>query len=185
MERRFRMPAHQRQEEPGMTMRRRQFLQLAAGTFAAPAVARFAHAQAWPNRPITIVVPYPPGGPTDTIARLLAEPMRAPLGQPVVIESVAGGGGTIAVTRVARAPGDGYTVSIGHWGSHVVNGAVYSLPVDLLTDLVPVALIAEGPQLIVAAKSVPAKNVDELIAWLKQNPGKGMVGTTGVGGASQ
>ena len=85
---------------------------------------------------------------------------------------------------MAKAPGDGYTLSIGHWGSHVVNGAVYTLPFDLLTDLVPVALIAEGPQLIVAAKSVPAKNVGELVAWLKQNPGKGMVGTTGVGGAS-
>jgi len=102
----------------------------------------------------------------------------------VVIENVSGAGGNIGVGRVAKAAGDGYTLSIGHWGSHVVNGAVYTLPFDLLSDLVPVALIAEGPQLIVAAKSVPAKNVDELIAWLKQNPGKGMVGTTGVGGAS-
>jgi tripartite-type tricarboxylate transporter receptor subunit TctC len=102
----------------------------------------------------------------------------------VVIENVSGAGGNIGVGRVAKAPGDGYTLSIGHWGSHVVNGAVYTLPFDLLTDLVPVALIAEGPQLIVAAKSAPAKDVGELIAWLKQNPGKGMVGTTGVGGAS-
>ena len=94
-----------------------------------------------------MVVPYPPGGPTDTIARLVAERMRASLGQPVVIENVSGGGGTIAVTRVARSPGDGYTLSIGHWGSHVINGAVYSLPVDLLIDLEPVALIADGPQL--------------------------------------
>jgi tripartite-type tricarboxylate transporter receptor subunit TctC len=129
-------------------------------------------------------VPYPAGGPTDTIARLIAERMRVSLGQPIVIENVSGGGGTIAVTRVARAPGDGYTLSIGHWGSHVVNGAVYTLPFDLLTDLVPVALIAEGPQLLVAAKNVPAKDVSELVAWLKANPGKGMVGTTGVGGAS-
>jgi tripartite-type tricarboxylate transporter receptor subunit TctC len=110
--------------------------------------------------------------------------MRASLGQPVVIENVSGGGGTIAVTRVARSPGDGYTLSIGHWGSHVINGAVYSLPVDLLADLEPVALIADGPQLAVAAKSVPAGNITELTAWLKANPGKGMVGTTGVGGAS-
>ena len=131
-----------------------------------------------------MVVPYPPGGPTDTIARLVAERMRASLGQPVVIENVSGGGGTIAVTRVARAPGDGYTLSIGHWGSHVINGAVYTLPFDLLTDLEPVALIADGPQLAVAAKSVPAANITELTAWLKANPGKGMVGTTGVGGAS-
>jgi len=110
--------------------------------------------------------------------------MRVSLGQPVIIENVAGGGGNIGVGRVARAAGDGYTLSIGHWGSHVVNGAIYTLPYDLLTDLEPVALISDGPQLIVAAKSVPAKDIKELIAWLKANPGKGMVGATGVGGAS-
>ena len=167
-----------------MRLPRRKLLHLAAGTLVMPALPRFARAQSFPNRPITIVVPYPPGGPTDTIARLLAERMRGALGQPIVIENVSGAGGNIGVGRVAKAPGDGYTLSIGHWGSHVVNGAVYTLPFDLLTDLEPVALIAEGPQLIVAAKSVPAKDVAELIAWLKQNPGKGMVGTTGVGGAS-
>jgi tripartite-type tricarboxylate transporter receptor subunit TctC len=165
-------------------LRRRRFLQLVSGVIAAPAVSRLAHAQGYPNRPVTLVVPYPPGGPTDTIARLLADRMRASLGQPIVIENVSGGGGTIAVTRVARSAGDGYTLSIGHWGSHVVNGAVYTLPFDLLTDLEPIALIAEGPQLLVAAKSVPAKDARELIAWLKANPGKGLVGTTGVGGAS-
>jgi tripartite-type tricarboxylate transporter receptor subunit TctC len=148
------------------------------------AASQIASAQPYPARPITIIVPYPAGGPTDTIARLIAERMRVSLGQPVVIENVSGGGGTIAVTRVARAPGDGYTLSIGHWGSHVINGAVYTLPFDLLTDLEPVALIADGPQLIVAAKSVPANDIKELTAWLKANPGKGMVGTTGVGGAS-
>ena len=167
-----------------MRLPRRKLLYLAAGALVMPALPRFARAQSFPNRPITIIVPYPPGGPTDTIARLLAERMRGALGQPVVIENVSGAGGNIGVGRVAKAPGDGYTLSIGHWGSHVVNGAVYTLPFDLLTDLEPVALIAEGPQLIVAAKSVPAKDVAELIAWLKQNPGKGMVGTTGVGGAS-
>ena len=167
-----------------MSLTRRKLLHLVPGALALPALPRPARAQSFPNRPITIIVPYPPGGPTDTIARLLAERMRSSLGQPVVIENVSGAGGNIGVGRVAKAPGDGYTLSIGHWGSHVVNGAVYTLPFDLLTDLVPVALIAEGPQLIVAAKSVPAKNVGELVAWLKQNPGKGMVGTTGVGGAS-
>jgi tripartite-type tricarboxylate transporter receptor subunit TctC len=111
-----------------MKLARRRFLQLASGAIASPAVSHVAHAQAWPTRPITLVVPYPPGGPTDTIARLLADRMRASLGQPVVIENMSGGGGTIAVTRVARSPGDGYTLSIGHWGSHVVNGAVYTLP---------------------------------------------------------
>ncbi len=143
-----------------------------------------AAAQSFPTRPITIVVPYPAGGPTDTIARLLGERMRASLGQTVIVENVAGAGGNIGVGRVVRAPGDGYTLSIGHWGSHVVNGAIYSLPYDLLTDFEPVGLVSDGPQLIVAAKSVPAKDIKELVAWLKANPGHGMVGTTGVGGAS-
>jgi tripartite-type tricarboxylate transporter receptor subunit TctC len=167
-----------------MRLPRRRFLQLASGVIASSAVARIAKAEGYPTRPITLVVPYPAGGPTDIIARLLAERMRVSLGQPIVIENVSGGGGTIAVTRVARAAGDGYTLSIGHWGSHVVNGAVYSLSFDLLTDLEPIVLIADGPQLAVASKAVPAKDIKELIAWLAANPGKAMVGTTGVGGAS-
>jgi tripartite-type tricarboxylate transporter receptor subunit TctC len=167
-----------------MKLPRRQFLHVAASAAALPVVSQIARAQTYPSRPITMIVPYPAGGPTDTIARLLGERMRASLGQPVVIENVAGAGGNIGVGRVARAAGDGYTLGIGHWGSHVVNGAIYTLPYDLLTDLEPVALISDGPQLIVAARSVPAKNIKELIAWLKANPGKAMVGTTGVGGAS-
>jgi tripartite-type tricarboxylate transporter receptor subunit TctC len=165
-------------------MKRRRFLQVAASAAALPVVSQIARAQTYPSRPITMIVPYPAGGPTDTIARLLGERMRASLGQPVIIENVAGAGGNIGVGRVARAAGDGYTLGIGHWGSHVVNGAIYTLPYDLLTDLEPVALISDGPQLIVAARSVPAKNIEELIAWLKANPGKAMLGTTGVGGAS-
>jgi len=167
-----------------MKLPRRKFLQFAAGAAVLPAASQVASAQAYPNRPITLVVPYPAGGPTDTIARLLAERMRASLGQPVVVENTSGAGGTIAVIRVARAPGDGYTLGIGHWGSHVINGAVYTLPINVLTDLEPVALISDGPQLLTAAKNVPAKNLIELVAWLKANPGKGLVGTTGVGGAS-
>jgi tripartite-type tricarboxylate transporter receptor subunit TctC len=167
-----------------MNLPRRQFFHVAAGAAALPVVSQIARAQTYPSRPVTMIVPYPAGGPTDTIARLLGERMRASLGQPVVIENVAGAGGNIGVGRVARAAGDGYTLGIGHWGSHVVNGAIYTLPYDLLTDLEPVALISDGPQLIFAAKSVPAKNIQELIAWLKANPGKAMVGTTGVGGAS-
>ena len=156
-----------------MSLTRRKLLHLVPGALALPALPRLAHAQTFPNRPITLVVPYPPGGPTDTIARLLAERMRAPLGQPVVVENMSGARRQHRGDARGRAPGDGYTVGIGHWGSHVVNGAVYSLPVDLLTDLVPIALISEGPQLITAAKNVPAKNVTELVAWLKANPGKG------------
>ncbi len=167
-----------------MKLPRRRFLRLAAGVIAPAFMPRVARAQGYPARPITLVVPYPAGGPTDTIARIVSERMRSSLGQPVVIENVTGAGGNIGVGRVARAPGDGYTLSIGHWGSHVVNGAIYTLPYDLLTDLEPVALISEGPQLITAAKSVPARSLQELIAWVKANPGKTMVGTTGVGGAS-
>ena len=167
-----------------MKLPRRQFLHVAASAVALPVVSRIARAQTYPSRPITMIVPYPAGGPTDTIARLLGERMRASLGQPVIIENVAGAGGNIGVGRVSRAGGDGYTLGIGHWGSHVVNGAIYTLPYDLLSDLEPVALISDGPQLIVAARSVPAKDIKELIAWLKANPGKAMVGTTGVGGAS-
>ena len=140
--------------------------------------------QPFPARPVTIVVPYPAGGPTDIIARLLGERMRGSLGQTVIIENVGGAGGNLGVGRVVRSPGDGYTLSIGHWGSHVVNGAIYTLPYDLLADFAPVALISDGPQLIVASKAVPAKNLAELIAWLKANPGKASLGTTGVGGAS-
>jgi Tripartite tricarboxylate transporter family receptor len=167
-----------------MKLPRRQVLQLAASAAALPVVSRIARAQTYPSRPLTMIVPYPAGGPTDTIARVLGERMRASLGQPIIIENVAGAGGNIGVGRVARAAGDGYTLGIGHWGSHVVNGAIYTLPYDLLTDLEPVALLSDGPQLIVAARSVPAKDIKELIAWLKANPGKAMVGTTGVGGAS-
>ena len=105
-----------------MKFPRRQFLHLAAGAAALPAMSRMARGQTYPSRPITMIVPYPAGGPTDTIARLLGERMRASLGQPVIIENVAGAGGTIGVGRVARAAGDGYTMGIGHWGSHVVNG---------------------------------------------------------------
>lgn len=167
-----------------MKLPRRKFLRLAAGAAALAVVSRVARAQTYPSRPITLIVPYPAGGPTDTIARLLGERMRTSLGQPVIIENVAGAGGNIGVGRVVRAAADGYTLSIGHWGSHVVNGAIYTLSYDLRTDLEPIALISDGPQLIVAAKSVPANDIKELVTWLKANPGKVTLGTTGVGGAS-
>src|SRR5262249_21504474 len=114
-----------------MKLPRRKFLHLAACTAALPVVSRFAWAQAYPTRPITIVVPYPAGGPTDTLARILAEHMRISLGQPIIIENVTGACGTIGVGRVARAAPDGYTVSIGHWQTHVLNGASYQLQYDV------------------------------------------------------
>ena len=152
-----------------------------ASTFAAISISL---AQPWPSRPVTIVVPYSAGGPTDTLARLMSEPMRKALGQTVVVENVTGAGGSIATGRVVRAAPDGYTIGIGHWGSHVTNGAYYNLPFDLLTDLQPIAMIATNPQLVVSKPSVPAKNLQELIPWIKANHDKILFGTGGVGASS-
>ena len=143
-----------------------------------------AQAQPYPSRPITFVVPFAAGGPTDTLARILTERMRVPLGQTVIIENATGAAGSIGVGRVARAAPDGYTVSIGHWSTHVVNGAIYALPYDLLADFDPVALLPANPQLIVTKTSVPAKDLKELIDWLKQNQEKISAGTAGAGSAS-
>ena len=138
-------------------------------------------AQNWPNRPITIVAGVAAGGPTDTIARVVADAMRVSLGQPVIVENVTGAGGSIAVGRVVRAPADGYTISIGQWGTHVTNGAIYVLPYDLLNDLAPVSWIANGTPLIVSRNTLPARDLNELIAWLKANPNKASQGTAGAG----
>src|SRR6202011_3545319 len=117
-----------------MKLPRRRFLQLACGAAALPAFSGIANAQSFPVRPITIVVPFAAGGPIDTLARIMAEGMHGPLGQPVVVENVTGAAGNIGVGRVARAPADGYTLVAGFWGTHVVNGAVYDLPYDVLND---------------------------------------------------
>jgi tripartite-type tricarboxylate transporter receptor subunit TctC len=143
-----------------------------------------ATAQVYPSRPITMVVPYSAGGPTDTIARIMAEGMRASLGQTIIVENTTGAAGTIGVGRVARAAPDGYTIGIGHWGTHVVNAAIYPLQYDVLNDFEPVSIIATNPQLIVARKSVPANNLQELIAWLKANSATATQGTAGHGSAS-
>jgi len=143
-----------------------------------------AQAQNYPSRPITIVVPFAAGGPTDVIARVVGERMRAQLGQNVVIENVTGAAGSIAVGRVARSAADGYTIVIGHWGTHVVNGATYSLQYDLLNDLAPVALLASTPSLVVSKNALPAKDLRGLIAWLKENPGKAAQGSGGAGSAA-
>jgi tripartite-type tricarboxylate transporter receptor subunit TctC len=140
--------------------------------------------QAYPSRSITMVVPFSAGGPTDTIARIMAERMGRALGQTVVVENVTGAAGSIGVGRVARAAPDGYTLSIGHWSTHVVNGAVYQLSYDLLKDFEPVAMIATNPQLIVTKTTVPATNLTELVTWVKANQERVSVGTAGVGSAS-
>jgi tripartite-type tricarboxylate transporter receptor subunit TctC len=143
-----------------------------------------ASAQNFPTRPVTIVVPFAAGGPADAMARVIGDRMRNSLGQQVIIENVAGAGGSTGVGRVVRAPPDGYTVSIGHWSTHVVNGAIYDLPYDLLRDLEPVARLPSNPQWVVAKKSVPATDLKELIAWLKANESKVSAGTAGPGSAS-
>jgi tripartite-type tricarboxylate transporter receptor subunit TctC len=128
-----------------------------------------------------MIVGVAAGGPTDTIARAIADGMRVSLGQPVIIENVTGAAGSIAVGRVVRAPPDGYTISIGQWGTHVTNGAIYPLPYDLLNDLAPVSWIANGTPLIVSKKTLPARDLKDLIAWLKANPDTATQGTAGAG----
>jgi tripartite-type tricarboxylate transporter receptor subunit TctC len=141
-----------------------------------------ASAQAYPSRPVTMIVPYPAGGPSDTLARVLAESMRTTLGQPVVIENVSGAGGAIGVGRVARAAPDGYTLSLGHVQTHVINAATQSLPYDVVRDFEPVTLLADTPQWIAARSTFPAASLQQLIAWMKANPGKATAGAVGVGG---
>lgn len=143
-----------------------------------------AAAQSFPTKPITIVVPFAAGGPLDAMARVIGDRMRVSLGQQVIIENVVGAAGSVGVGRVVRAPPDGYTVSIGHWSTHVVNGAIYDLPYDLIKDLEPVARLPSNPQFVVARKSLPATNLKELIMWLKLNEEKATAGTAGSGSGS-
>jgi len=142
------------------------------------------HAEDYPSRPITMIVPLAPGGSTDTLGRIMAQGMRPTLNQPVVVENTAGAAGTIGVTRAVRALPDGYTVLWGMWGTNVANGAIYPLDFDLLNDFEPVALVATQPFLIDARKTLPANNLKELIAWLKTNADKATMGTSGVGSPS-
>jgi tripartite-type tricarboxylate transporter receptor subunit TctC len=161
-------------------MRKREFLLALASTFAVSTVLPAA-AQDYPSRPITIVVPFPAGGPTDAVGRIVAERMRASLGQSVIIENVAGAGGSIGIGRVARAAPDGYTIALGIWSTQVVNAAIYALSYDVVKDFAPIGLLASSPLMVAARKSLPANDLQELIAWLKANPDKATQGTAGVG----
>jgi len=140
-----------------------------------------ASAQGFPSRPITMVVPVAAGSGMDTVARIFAERMRAPLGQPVVVENVGGASGTIGIGRVARASPDGYTLSYGAWATHVVNGAVYALPYDLNNDFEAISQTISTRFLIAAKNAMPAKDLQGLVAWLKANPNKASAGTSGAG----
>ncbi len=144
------------------------------------ATATSALAQVYPSRPITMIVPFPPGGLSDVVGRILAEGMRAPLGQSIIIENIGGATGSIGTGRVARAARDGYTLALGIWNTHVANGVAYSLPYDIVEDFEPVALLADAPLVILAKKAVPANDLKEFVAWLKANPNKSM-GTVGAG----
>ncbi len=157
---------------------------IACAFAVACSVSTIAAAQSYPSKPITIVVPFSASGPTDTLARIMSEPLRKSLGQPIIVDNTLGAGGSIGTGKVAKAPPDGYMVSIGHWGTHVVNGAYYNLPFNVLTDFQPVAQIATNPQVIISKLSVPAKTLKDLNAWITANQNKALMGTGGVGGAS-
>lgn len=160
-------------------MRRRYAVALLAAAILALPFA--AHADNYPTRPITLIVPFPAGGATDTVARLLADRMKETLGQPIVVENVGGASGTTAVGKAVRADADGSTLSIGTSTTHMLTGGLYKLPFDLLADLDPVVMIGSEPLLIVAKKDFPPNNLKEMIAWLKANPDKASVGIAGVG----
>ena len=158
---------------------------LAAAMLAATLhVTGSAIAQAYPIRPIVIVVPFSAGGPTDALMRVLGERMRASLEQPLLVENVTGAAGTIGVAKVARATPNGYTLSVGHWSTHVINGAIYPLTFDLLKDLDPVARLTSYPMLLVAKNDIPAKDVKEFVAWVRGNQDKASAGSIGVGSAA-
>ena len=147
-------------------------------------LATVASAQSYPSKAITLVVPFAAGGPTDTLGRIMSERIGRALGQTVIVENVTGAAGSIGVGKVVRAAPDGYTIGLGHWGTHVINPAAYALSYDVVADLDPVAMIATNPQLLVAKLGVPAKDLKEFIAWLKANPDKASAGTSGVGSPS-
>jgi tripartite-type tricarboxylate transporter receptor subunit TctC len=162
---------------------RRQILRgITAAVLAAasrPAVA----GRLYPSRPITMINPFPVGGPLDTLARAMAVRMGEMLDQAVIVENVTGASGGIGTSRVARAAPDGYTLGLGYWGTHVANAAIYNLDYDVVRDFLPIAQLARGPLVLAARKTLPVNNLNELIAWLKTNPCTATQGTAGVGTA--
>lgn len=159
-----------------------KFLTVVFGAMLVSAVS--AQAQNYPSHPITLIAPFPPGGPTDTVARVMAERMKTALGQTIVVENVTGAGGTIGIGRVARAEPDGYTLVVGQWTTHVGGGAIYPLQFDVLNDFQPISLLTTSPLWIVGKNDLPAKNLKELIAWLKANPSTASAATVGAGSAA-
>jgi tripartite-type tricarboxylate transporter receptor subunit TctC len=161
-----------------------KMLPLAVALAAALGCATHAHAQGYPAHPITIIAPFPAGGPTDTVARVIGERMKTSLGQTVVIENVTGAGGTIGIGRVARAAPDGYTLVVGQWTTHVGGGAIYPLQFHVLNDFEPVSLLTSSPLWILGKNDLPATDLKELIAWLKAAPNPASAATVGAGSAA-
>lgn len=159
----------------------RAYLAVMAALLLGPAAAQ---AQSFPSKPITIVIPLAAGGAVDTTVRVMLESLRASLGQPILVENMGGAGGTTGINRVVRSPADGYTISVGTWGTHVVNAFVYTPPYDLAKDLEPVALLPSVPHWFIARKNLPAANFKEFIDYLKANSGKVTAASVGAGGSS-
>jgi tripartite-type tricarboxylate transporter receptor subunit TctC len=162
----------------------RKLLLIALAFIAAATAGNRATAQDYPARPVTMVVPFAAGGSSDTIGRIMADGLRGPLGQTVVVENVGGASGNLGVGRVARAAPDGYTLILGSWPTHVLNAAIFSLPYDPLNDFEPVSLVAAQPMLVIGKKTLPPNDLKDLIAWLKASPYTATQATAGAGGAS-
>jgi tripartite-type tricarboxylate transporter receptor subunit TctC len=160
---------------------KRRVLLLFVGVLAAIVFAGPITAQTYPSRPLTLIVPYAAGGSADILPRRIAEHMQGSLGKPIVIENVPGAAGNIGTGKIARSAPDGHTFGLGTWSTHVANGAVYALQYDLVSDFEPISLIASGPLVIVGKKSLPVKDLKELISWLKVSPGAASQGTNGSG----
>jgi tripartite-type tricarboxylate transporter receptor subunit TctC len=160
-------------------MRLHRHIMAAAFLAALTAAISPARADSYPSRPVTVIVPFAAGGPTDVLTRIITDKMQGPLGQPIVVEDMGGAGGGIAAARVARSAPDGYTLEIGNNGSNLLVDALYSLPVDIIKDFAPVAELTINPQIIISKKDVPATNLKELLAWLKDNQKTVSVGIAG------
>jgi len=161
-----------------MALQRRRFLGLAASAALLPAVSRIAWAQSYPTRPITMIAPFPAGGDVDVVGRVVGEGMKKALGQTIIIENISGADGTIGLGRAARARPDGYTVDVGNMNTHALNGALYSLPYDVLQDFAPVCPLVTNWYVLFARATAPAKGLRELIGWLQANPGRASAGLT-------
>jgi tripartite-type tricarboxylate transporter receptor subunit TctC len=169
---------------PSLAFMRKSIIALCAALACFGLWPRAAAAQSYPSRPVTIVVPLAAGGPIDTMARIIAEPLRAALGQPIIIENVTGAAGTVGTGRVARAAPDGYTLEIGFLGTHVFNGAIYQLAYDVEKDFEPIALLSSNPHVVVTRLSLPAADLKGLIGWLMANQQKVSAGSAGVGSST-